>query len=221
MPPQAVRLLGPRAVSLVPMAALLAGPGIERGLLGPREVPRLWHRHLLNCAAAVEGVQVGARVVDVGSGAGLPGLVWALVRPDLDVTLVEPALRRYAFLSEAVATLGLSGVQVRRARAEDLHGQLSADVVTARAVAALEQLVSWCLPLVRAGGEMRALKGSRAQAELAAAGPALRRAGARDVRVSTYGVGVLEPPTIVVHVSVDATTPAARGGAGARRGGMP
>ena len=217
-PPEAAVLLGTAAPTLAPLAALLAGPGVDRGLLGPRELPLLWHRHLLNCAVAVEGVPPGSAVVDVGSGAGLPGLVWALLRPDLAVTLVEPLLRRSDFLAEAVAALGLAPrVLVRRARAGDLHGEVTADVVTARAVAPLHRLVALCLPLLAAGGELRALKGRRAQDEVDVAGPALLRAGARQVWVSAYGVGVLTPPTMVVHVSladrVAAATPPRRGGA--------
>ncbi|HEX6328516.1 MAG TPA: 16S rRNA (guanine(527)-N(7))-methyltransferase RsmG, partial [Jiangellaceae bacterium] len=131
---------------------MLAGPGIERGLLGPREVPRLWDRHLLNCAVIQDAVAQGATVLDVGSGAGLPGVVLAVVRPDLAVTLVEPLLRRSVFLGEVVAELRLSNVNVVRSRAEELHGKVIADVVTARAVAPLDRLARWTIPLVRTGG---------------------------------------------------------------------
>lgn len=202
-PPQATRLLGADGVAaLTGLAALLAGPAIERGLLGPRERDRLWDRHLLNCAVAVHGVPAGAAVLDVGSGAGLPGLVWALLRPDLMVSLVEPALRRSEFLQAATRTLLRPDVQVHRERAEDLHGQLRADVVTARAVAPLDRLARWCLPLVQPGGELRALKGRDAAEEVDKALPGLLRAGAREVRVGTYGEGVLAVPTTVVHISV-------------------
>src|SRR5689334_11355452 len=134
---------------------MLATAGVERGLIGPREVPRLWTRHVLNCAVVVPRIPAGATVADVGSGAGLPGLVWAIARPDLEVTLIEPLLRRTIFLEEAVADLGLESVTVIRARAEDVDQTF--DVVTARAVASLEKLGSWCLPLVRPGGVLLAL----------------------------------------------------------------
>jgi len=181
-------------------AELLAGPGVERGLLGPREVDRLWHRHLLNCAVVAPALAQDARVVDVGSGAGLPGVVWSLLRRDLEVVLVEPLLRRCNFLEEAVATLGLRNVTVVRARAEQLHGHVQADVVTARAVAPLPRLARYCLPLVAPGGQLLALKGESALAELRDADPQLRRMGATSATVSTYGVGIVNPPTTVVAV---------------------
>jgi 16S rRNA (guanine527-N7)-methyltransferase len=150
-------------------AELLATDGIVRGLIGPREVPRLWDRHILNCAVVTDAVREGASVADIGSGAGLPGLVMAIRRPDLDVTLVEPLLRRTTFLTEAVAALGLPNVQVRRARAEEVHGTALFDVVTSRAVAPLERLSRWSLPLVRSGGLFLAMKGSSAEQEIATA----------------------------------------------------
>ena len=131
-------------------ADLLASEGVVRGLIGPREVPRLWDRHILNSAVVLPRVPHGATVADVGTGAGLPGLVWAIARPDLIVTLIEPLLRRTTFLDEAVITLGLNNVTVQRARAEDVKHTY--DVVTARAVAPLDKLGRWCLPLVREGG---------------------------------------------------------------------
>jgi len=201
-PPLAVALLGDRAHRLEPYARLLAGPGRLGGLLGPREVPRLWERHLLNCAAVADKLPAGRDVMDVGSGAGLPGLVWALLRPDLRLTLVEPQLRRTAFLDQVIGTLALPNVSVVRARAEDLAGRLDADLVAARAVAPLARLVGWCLPLVRPGGQLWALKGRMAADELVTARAALQRGGATDVVVATYGEGVLESPTTVVQVSV-------------------
>lgn len=153
----------------------LATSGTERGLIGPREVPRLWERHVLNCAALAPLCARGASVVDVGTGAGLPGLVLALARPDLDVVLVEPLARRVAWLTEVVDDLGLD-VRVVRARAQE--SGVRAATVTARAVAPLERLAGWCLPLVEPGGQLLALKGRSAAQELAAAEPALRRGGA-------------------------------------------
>ena len=149
---------------------LLATDGVVRGLIGPREVPRLWERHLVNCALLGLGVPRGVTVADVGSGAGLPGLVLAIGRPDLRVTLVEPLLRRTTFLTEAVEHLALANVEVVRDRAEALHGQRSFDVVTSRAVAPLDRLARWCLPLVVPGGRMLAMKGSSAADEVARSG---------------------------------------------------
>jgi 16S rRNA (guanine527-N7)-methyltransferase len=174
--------------------------GVHRGLVGPREADRMWERHLLNCAVVAPAVPPGSHVVDVGSGAGLPGLVLAILRPDLTICLVEPLLRRATFLGEVVERLGLTGVEVRRARAEDLAGDLDADVVTARAVAPLDRLARWCLPLVRPGGVLLALKGARAQEELAAAEFILPGLGATSWTVEIHGVGVVDPPVRVVRI---------------------
>ena len=154
---------------------ILATTGLERGLIGPREVDRLWDRHIVNSAVVEECIPPGASVIDVGSGAGLPGIPLAIVRPDLQVTLLEPLLRRSVFLEEVVAELGLGDrVAVVRGRAED--GVVSAaDVVTARAVAPLERLIGWCWPLVRPGGSLVALKGERAAEEIEQAYPALNK----------------------------------------------
>lgn len=176
---------------------MLATAGVERGLIGPREVPRLWSRHVLNCAVVVPRIPESATVADVGSGAGLPGLVWAIARPDLQVTLIEPLLRRTTFLEEAVRDLGLDSVIVLRARAEEVDETF--DVVTARAVASLEKLGSWCLPLVRPGGVLLALKGQKASEEVRASRGALQKQGATDIVVTSYGD--LDVPTTVVEVS--------------------
>ncbi len=181
-------------------AALLATAGVERGLIGPRETPRLWERHLVNCALLAEAVPVGVDVCDIGSGAGLPGLVLALHRPDLSVTLVEPLLRRTVFLEEAVEVLGLENVTVLRARAEELHGDHLFTVVTSRAVAPLGRLLDWSMPLVRPGGALVAMKGRTAQEEIDAAGKQLRRHRAVAAEVLTLGSGVIDPPTTVVRV---------------------
>ncbi|MGP4023037.1 16S rRNA (guanine(527)-N(7))-methyltransferase RsmG [Actinomadura sp. 3N407] len=181
-------------------AAFLAEAGVERGLIGPREVDRLWERHLINCAVVSAAVPADAQVVDVGSGAGLPGVVLAIVRPDLRVTLLEPLLRRTTFLDECVELLGLPNVEVRRARAEEVAGEFSVDVATARAVAPLERLVTWALPLLRPGGELLALKGERAAAELDEAGPVLERFGARTAELLQVGHGMVDPPTTLVRV---------------------
>ncbi len=181
-------------------AELLASDGVIRGLIGPREAPRLWERHLLNCAVLGELIPSGATVCDIGSGAGLPGLVLAIARPDLSVTLVEPLLRRTTFLDEAVQTLSLERVEVVRARAEELHGRRGFDVVTSRAVAPLPKLARWSLPLTRPGGVVVAMKGASAQAEVDDARKELRKLGAGPVSVHTVGVGVVDPPTSVVRV---------------------
>ena len=175
----------------------LSTAGVERGLIGPREVPRLWERHILNSAVVMPRIPRGATVADVGTGAGLPGLVWAIARPDLSVTLIEPLLRRTVFLEEMCDKLELDNVRVVRARAEDVHEEY--DVVTARAVAALEKLGRWCLPLVRKGGVLLALKGRTAQQEMDAATKTLNKLGATTIVVTTYGD--LEVPTTVVEVT--------------------
>ncbi|WP_235499959.1 16S rRNA (guanine(527)-N(7))-methyltransferase RsmG [Aeromicrobium sp. Leaf289] len=178
-------------------AGILASDGVERGMIGPREVPRLWDRHLVNSGVVLPRLPQGATVADVGSGAGLPGLVWAIGRPDLQVTLVEPLLRRTTFLDEVVAELDLTNVRVVRSRAEDVDETF--DVVTARAVAALEKLAKWCMPLVKPGGVLLALKGQSAPEELESAKRTLGRLGATDTLIRTYGE--VEVPTTVVEVT--------------------
>ena len=158
-------------------AELLADQGVRRGLIGPREAPILWERHLLNSAAVVPFLPVSGRVIDIGSGAGLPGIVVAATCPNLDVVLVESMERRTDWLSEVVAELALSNASVRRARAEELHGTLRAEVVTARAVAPLDRLVQWAMPLLGVGGTLLALKGRGALAEVQAAASRVRSLG--------------------------------------------
>jgi len=182
-------------------AEWLAGDGVVRGLIGPREAPRLWDRHLLNCAVLAEVVPDGATVCDLGTGAGLPGLVLAIARPDLRVTLVEPLLRRTTFLEEVVADLGFARVDVVRARAEELHGGRRYDVVTSRAVAPLGKLLRWSMPLVSPTGALVAMKGSSVHEEIALAHRDLRRLGCAEPEVLSAGVGVVDPPTTVVRVS--------------------
>jgi 16S rRNA (guanine527-N7)-methyltransferase len=178
----------------------LASTGISWGLVGPREVPRLWDRHVLNCAVLTDLLDPGARVVDIGSGAGLPGLVVALRRPDLEVVLVEPLLRRATWLEQVVADLDLGTVSVRRARAEELHGREQAHYVTARAVAPLDRLAQWGLPLLRPDGELLALKGRSAPEELARTATGVTAAGGVDAEVLSVGRGVVDPPVTVVRV---------------------
>ncbi|MCA0328624.1 MAG: 16S rRNA (guanine(527)-N(7))-methyltransferase RsmG [Actinobacteria bacterium] len=180
-------------------AELLATDGVVRGLIGPRETGRLWSRHVANCAVLEELVPHGVSVADIGSGAGLPGLPLALVRPDLRVVLVEPLLRRATFLGEAVEALGLADrVEVLRGRAEEQ--KLAVDVVTARAVAPLERLAGWTLPHVVVGGVLLALKGEGAAEEVASSQQALEKVGGGQAEVLLCGAGVVEPPTTVVRV---------------------
>ena len=167
----------------------LADAGVVRGLIGPREAPRLWTRHLANCAGLATLVPAGARVCDLGSGAGLPGLVLAICRPDLEVTLVEPLLRRTTFLEEVVADLGLAGVSVRRGRAESLHGSADYEVVTARALAPLGRLLDWAMPLVSPHGALLAMKGERAADEVGEARDDLARWHAAEPEVVRVGAG--------------------------------
>lgn len=198
--------LAEQAGALTSFAELLADAGVTRGLIGPREVPRLWQRHLLNCAVVADPaaglVPTGATIGDVGSGAGLPGLVWAIARPDTRVVLIEPLLRRSTFLSEAVAQLGLGErVTVWRGRAEDAANQpdfTPLDVVTARAVAPLERLVGWTVPLLAVGGRLVALKGSSATQELTDGLAVAIAAGLADLEVREVGAGVVDPPTTVI-----------------------
>ena len=179
-------------------AHLLATEATVRGLIGPREVPRLWERHLLNCAVVTDLVPEHATVCDVGSGAGLPGIVLAIRRPDLEVTLLEPLLRRTTFLELAVAELGLNNVQVRRGRAEETKGT-EFDVVTSRAVAPMDRLAKWSLPLVRGGGLFLAMKGSTATDEVEQHRALIQRLGGREISVETVGDAWLSAPVTVVR----------------------
>lgn len=182
---------------------LLADTGVRRGLIGPREVPRLWERHLLNCAVLAEAVPEGVTVCDVGSGAGLPGIPLALVRPDLRITLLEPLLRRTTFLQEAVEALGIEHVTVVRGRAEEVLGTLPpVQVVTARAVAPLDRLAGWGVPLLRPYGEMLAIKGDTAVEELKGARAALHKLGVVETSVVQLGAGVVDPLATVVRAEV-------------------
>lgn len=181
-------------------AGLLATDGTVRGLIGPREVPRLWERHLLNCALISDLIEADATVCDVGSGAGLPGLVLAIRRPDLRVTLLEPLLRRTQFLAEAVESLGLGNIEVVRGRAEELHGRRRFDVVTSRAVAPLEKLARWSLPLTRSGGWFLPMKGSSAPAELRDAEKVLRELGADQWAVVSLGEDLEATPVTVLRI---------------------
>ncbi|MBK3382046.1 16S rRNA (guanine(527)-N(7))-methyltransferase RsmG [Streptomyces sp. DEF147AK] len=202
-PAVAREVFGERFPDAVRYAELLADAGVRRGLIGPREVPRLWERHLLNCAVLSEAIDEGVSVCDVGSGAGLPGIPLALVRPDLTITLLEPLLRRTTFLTEVVELLGLDHVTVVRGRAEEVLGKLPpVHVVTARAVAPLERLAGGGVPLLRPYGEMLALKGDTAEEEVKAASAALSKLGAVSTSVVQVGEGIVDPLSTVVRVEV-------------------
>lgn len=225
-PPAAARLFGTRLEVAVRYAELLAGAGVERGLIGPREVDRIWDRHILNSAVVAELLGEAESVVDLGSGAGLPGIPLAIVRPDLRVVLVEPMLRRTEFLQMAEADLDL-GVEVVRGRAEDrevrdrVGDTGGADAVVSRAVASLDKLARWSMPLLGPRGRMLALKGERAEAEIAEQGTALRALGVKPPRMVRCGEGYVDPPTTVVVIERASGKPAAqrrRGPAGGRTG---
>jgi 16S rRNA (guanine527-N7)-methyltransferase len=198
----AERLFGSHLPLAQRYADLLTEQGVPRGLIGPREVGRLWQRHILNSAVVAELIPRDATVVDVGSGAGLPGIPLALARPDLRITLLEPMARRVTWLSEVVAELDID-VRIVRGRAEEpeIRRQVGgADVATARAVAPLAKLVGWCLPLVQPGGLLLALKGESAGEELARDADLVRRAGGTEQSVVCCGAGVLPVPTTVILV---------------------
>lgn len=202
-PPEGRALFPRDRISLVEQfAELVAGDGVERGLVGPREVPRLWQRHLLNCAVLAEALPRGARVADIGSGAGLPGIVVALARPDVEVTLIESLLRRTTFQSEVVEALSLDRVSVVRGRAEELHGGPRYDVVTARAVAPLPRLVRWAMPLVAPTGCLLAMKGASAESEVDDAAEVLRALGCSPAIIEEIGAAVADvEPTRLVRVT--------------------
>jgi 16S rRNA (guanine527-N7)-methyltransferase len=181
----------------------LATSGTERGLIGPREVPRLWSRHVLNCAVIESQIAHGSHVADVGSGAGLPGLCLAIARPDLELTLIEPLERRVIWLQEVVDDLGLENVTIMRTRAELAVGMVEADVVTARAVSALTNLAGLTIPLLAGKGEVVAIKGRSAGEEIEKATKVIRKLGGTQTSVVVVGEGVLEEPTTVVRIVVN------------------
>ncbi|GAA1790501.1 16S rRNA (guanine(527)-N(7))-methyltransferase RsmG [Luedemannella flava] len=201
----AVAVFGDRLPLAERYAELLMTDGVVRGLIGPREAPRVWERHLLNCAVVGELIPTGASVVDVGSGAGLPGIPLSIARPDLTVILLEPLARRTAFLTEVVEKLELATTSVVRARAEECAGRampagLPVDVVTSRAVAPLDRLAGWCLPLAVPGGRMLALKGASAADEIATHAPAVERLGGGRPTLRQCGEGTLAEATTVIEI---------------------
>jgi 16S rRNA (guanine527-N7)-methyltransferase len=210
-PGAAAALFGSRLDRAQRYAQILAGAGVERGLLGPREVGRLWDRHILNSAAVAELFESNDRIADIGSGAGLPGIPLALARPDLRLTLIEPLLRRSEFLREVVDDLGLE-ITIVRGRAEDRSvrqqvGEM--DAVVSRAVASLDKLTKWSLPLLRPDGRMVAIKGERAEEEIREHRRVMASLGAVDVRVKRCGADYLDPPVTAVVARREATDPVA------------
>ena len=199
-PKQAQEIFGDRLDLAIEYHRLLATDGSVRGFIGPREVPRLWQRHILNCAVLSEVMPEGASVADIGSGAGLPGIPLAIARPDLQITLIEPLLKRSTFLKEVKAALHLDNVVVLRGRAEEgpikreVHG---VDVVTSRAVAPLGKLAGWSLPLLKKGGEMIAMKGSSVEEELRRDAKQITKAGGANAQISVIGQALEEPTTII------------------------
>lgn len=182
----------------------LATDGSTRGFIGPRELPRLWDRHILNCAVIGEVMETGASIADVGSGAGLPGIPLAIARPDLRITLIEPLLKRSVYLAEVVELLGLDNVTVIRGRAEEKSVRRAlgkgVDVVTSRAVAPLGKLVGWSLPLAKIGGMMVAMKGSSVTEELERDAADIRRAGGGRAEILSVGTTHLSEPTTVIRI---------------------
>lgn len=221
VPETAERVFGERIDLASRYHEWLSDAAMTRGLIGPRETPRLWDRHILNCAVIGECFGESERIVDIGSGAGLPGIPVAIARPDLAVTLVEPLLRRTTFLEEVVDALGLSNVTVVRGRAEEKtviaeHGE--ADAVTSRAVAPLDRLVGWSAPLIRIGGRLVAMKGSSARQEIEEHGAVCAKRGIVDLGVETVGSELLSDPTTVV-IGVRAVTKNRGDARRPRRGG--
>jgi 16S rRNA (guanine527-N7)-methyltransferase len=201
-PAEAVALFGERLDVAREFTRHLAEQGEELGLIGPLELPRLWSRHILNCAIVSPLLRPGL-VGDVGSGAGLPGLVLAIARPDVSFLLIEPMERRVAWLNSQVAALGLTNTTVLRARAEDVRLQTPLDQVTARAVSAFRTLIPLTAPLVRPGGELVVMKGAGAAGEVANAAKAMARFRLRNVEVLTLGEGVLQEVTRVIRATVE------------------
>ena len=201
MPEVGAAIFGPAAPTAEHYARLLAGPGVQRGLIGPNEISRIWDRHLFNCAVVAGLVPGRCSLLDIGSGAGLPGMVLAMLLPDSQVTLVETMARRAAFLVECATELGLGNVEVRRARAEELAGKVAVDVVTARAVAPLDRLAVMALRLLKPGGVVLAIKGAKAAEEVAAARAVLARLGVREVEVLLAGSGKVDPAATVVRLT--------------------
>ena len=201
-PAVASDIFGPRLPLAERYHELLATDGSTRGFIGPREVPRLWERHVLNCAVIGEAFEENATVADIGSGAGLPGIPLAIARPDLKIRLIEPLLKRSTFLHEVVQELGLDNVEVIRGRAEEpeVKALSKVDVVTSRAVAPLGKLAKWSLPLTKVGGSMMAMKGSSVAEELERDKADIKKAGGGEAKIFTVGDDLLAEPTTLITI---------------------
>ena len=219
-PLEAAEVFGGSLAKAVQFAELLATDGVTRGLMGPRETSRLWDRHLLNCAVVAELLPERGELVDIGSGAGLPGVVLAMLRPEVHVVLLEPLLRRSIFLEECLTQLNLPNATVVRARAEDMAGVIRADVATARAVAPLDRLAGWAAGLLRPGGQVLAIKGQSAEEELAAARETLTRLGVQSAEVLRVGHDKVISATTVVRVVIRGHGREERAGAHRSRRGV-
>ena len=201
-PSAAAELFGARIELARSYTSELARRGEELGLIGPQELPRLWTRHILNSALLAPLLRPG-RVGDVGSGAGLPGLVLAIARPDVQMVLIEPMERRVDWLLSEVSRLDLDNVEVVRSRAEDVELSPWLDQVTARAVSALSRLIPLTARLVRSEGELLLLKGANVETEIQSAAKMIRKARLSQVEVLTLGEGLLPEVTRVFRATVD------------------
>ena len=201
-PAAAVAIFGDQIDQARSFAQTLAGDSDELGLLGPRELDKLWSRHILNSAVVAELVCPGDKVADVGSGAGLPGIPMAIARPDAEFVLIEPMERRSSWMLEVVEDLGLKNVRILRSRAEDVTEQ-DFDIVTARAVAALDKLLKMCVPLLKPGGALIALKGSKAAEEIANSKKLDKKLGISSFEILVCGEKFLAEPTSVVKTTLD------------------
>lgn len=202
-PPAAAEIFGDNLEKAIAYHESLATDGSVRGFIGPREVPRLWDRHILNCGVIGEAMDEGISVADIGSGAGLPGIPLAIARPDLNITLIEPLLKRSVYLNEVKEALNLDNVTVIRGRAEEkvVRKQVGlVDIATSRAVAPLGKLATWSLPLVKIGGRMVAMKGSSVEEEIERDAKEIRKAGGTDIKVYTVGEALLSEPTTLISI---------------------
>ncbi|WP_211841738.1 16S rRNA (guanine(527)-N(7))-methyltransferase RsmG [Rudaeicoccus suwonensis] len=217
-PPAASQIFGDRFGLAERYVAHLADTGVSHGLLGPREAPRLWSRHVLNCAVVTELIGQDQLVADVGSGAGLPGLAMAIRRPDLQVVLIEPLLRRVTWLQRVVDDLELSNVVIERGRAEQLWDAIGpVDVVTSRAVSALDNLATWSAPLLRPGGVMLPMRGSSAAADVEQSEKVLAAVGVTGADVVECGAQWLDEPTTVVRLTVGRPQRLSKSGAASKK----
>jgi 16S rRNA (guanine527-N7)-methyltransferase len=203
-PESAKAIFGPQIDKARAFAQKLANESDDLGLLGPRELDKLWSRHILNSAVVAETVQPGDHVADVGSGAGLPGIPMAIAMPEAHFVLIEPMERRSNWMLEVIEELGLTNAEVRRARAEELT-DLKFDIVTARAVAALDKLLRLCVPLLKPGGSLVALKGSKASEEIEAAKKLQKKLGIASFEIQICGEKFLAEPTSVVKTTLDSS----------------